>query len=276
MHAWSWKLLRAGSFRLDGGSMFGIIPKAIWSRWVEPDPQNRIPLQANCLLLDNGSQKVLIEAGCGDKWSTKERSIFALEDRTVVDALQEEGVQPEEISSVIVTHLHFDHAGGLSRNNTAGEAVRVFPNAEVVVQRREWEDALANKSTMSKTYLRSHLEPIREAVRLVEGSEEVLPGIRVEPLPGHTWGIQGVFFDDQDNRTIVFPADMMPTAAHVHPAASMGYDMLPHEAMKTKRAFLERAAGEGWRIALGHEPGEAMVNARFHTGSGYSLGAIPG
>jgi glyoxylase-like metal-dependent hydrolase (beta-lactamase superfamily II) len=239
--------------------MFGIIPKAIWSKWTKPDEQNRIPLQTNCLLLDDGSQKVLIETGCGGKFSEKERAIYALEERTIVDALGEVNVKPEEISTVIVTHLHFDHAGGLTRLKESGEPACVFPSAEVVVQRQEWEDAMANKSTMSKTYLSSHLEPIRESVRPVDGIVEVIPGIRVEPLVGHTWGMQGVFFQDDDGE-IAFPADLMPTAAHVHPAASMGYDMLPYETMRTKQAFLDRAAAAGWRILLGHEPGEPLFS----------------
>ena len=275
-NSWSWQLLRAGAFRLDGGSMFGIIPKTIWSRWAEPDEHNRIPLNANCLLLDNGSQKVLVETGCGDKWSDKERAIYALESRTVMDALAEAGVAPEAISTVIVTHLHFDHAGGLTRLNGNGEAIRVFPNAEIVVQQREWEDALANKSTMKRTYLRNHLDPIRESVRLVDGVAEVLPGIRVEPLPGHTWGIQGVFIDTPEMGTLVFPADMMPTAAHVHPAASMGYDMLPYEAMRTKLAFLQRAAEGSWQLLLGHEPGNPLASVHGDPETGFSLDCRPG
>ena len=268
-HTWSWQLLRAGAFRLDGGSMFGIIPKAIWSKWTEPDEQNRIPLQTNCLLLDDGSQKVLIETGCGDKFSEKEQAIYVLEGRTIVDALAEVGVKPEEISTVIVTHLHFDHAGGLTKFEESGEPVCVFPNAEVVVQQQEWEDALANKSTMSKTYLPTHLDPIRDCVRPVDGIAEIMPGIRVEPLVGHTWGMQGVFFQDDDG-VVVFPADLMPTAAHVHPAASMGYDVLPYENMRSKHSFLDRAAREGWQIVLGHEPGEAVFHAAA-TGGNFTL-----
>ena len=257
-HQWSWQLLRAGAFRLDGGSMFGIIPKGIWSRWTEPDDQNRIPLQTNCLLLGDGSRRVLIETGCGSKGSPKDRSIYAMEARTILDALGEIGVDPASISSVIHSHVHFDHAGGLTHLDSAGDPQRSFPNAEVIVQRTEWEDALANKSTMKKTYLRSHLDPVADCVRLVDGSTEVLPGITVQPLLGHTWGMQGIAFDDTSG-TVAFPADLMPTAAHVHPAASMGYDMLPHETMLTKEAFLDRSTAGNCRIVLGHEPGGAIV-----------------
>ena len=254
---WSWRLLRAGTFRLDGGSMFGIIPKGIWSTWTPPDENNRIALQTNCLLLERGNERVLIETGCGSKWTDKERSIYAMEDRTILDALAEIDVEPGSISTVIVSHLHFDHAGGLTHLDADGAPTRSFQNATVIVQQTEWADAIANKSTMSKTYLRSHLDGIEPCVRLIDGAEEVLPGLSVEPLIGHTWGMQGIFFTD-DAGTVAFPADLMPTVAHVHRAASMGYDMLPYDTMRTKEEFLDRAAKNSWRIVLGHEPGEAI------------------
>ena len=115
---WSWKLLRAGTIRLDGGGMFGVVPKTIWSKMIAPDDLNRISLQTNCLLLDDGSKKVLIETGFGDKWSDKERGFYDLERRTVVDALGEVGCDPAAIDLVIVTHLHFDHAAALTRCGT--------------------------------------------------------------------------------------------------------------------------------------------------------------
>ena len=269
-HQWSWTLLRAGAFRLDGGSMFGIIPKTFWSKWADPDERNRIPMQANCLLLDDGSRKVLVETGCGDKWNDKERAIYAMEKRTIRQALEEKGVAPEDISAVIVTHLHFDHAGGLTEIGSNGEPQPVFPEANIYVQRQEWEDALANRSTMSRTYLRSHLDPIQDMVRTIDGIEEFLPGIRVEPLPGHTWGMQGVFFNDTEN-TVVFPGDLMPTLAHVHPAASMAYDVLPHTTMECKAKFLARAEDEGWKIVLDHEPGSAVVRVESDEDNRFEL-----
>ncbi len=257
-HSYRVTPLRAGAFRLDGGGMFGLIPKTIWSTWSAPDPANRIALNTNCLLLDDGSRKVLVETGFGDKWSDKERAIYALERRTVVDALAEIGVEPEAIDEVVVTHLHFDHAAGLTRMDASGQLVPVFPRATIHVQRVEWEDAVANKSTMTRTYLANHLEPIRGRVRPIEGVAEPLPGIAVRPLVGHTWGQQGVFIREAAG-VVVFPADLMPTVHHVHFAANMSYDMLPYENMVTKRGFLEAAAGEGWRLVLDHEPETPIV-----------------
>ena len=256
-HQWQVTILRAGSFRLDGGGMFGIIPKVLWSRWVEPDAENRIGLQTNCLLLQDGSRNVLIEAGCGDKWSERERTQFAMERRTVVDALAEAGVAADRIDTVIVTHLHFDHAAGLTRIED-GRASPVFPNAEVLVQRQEWLDALANRSTMNKTYFPSTLEPIADRVRLLDGACEPLPGLQVEPLPGHTWGMQGVRFRDLEGE-IAFPGDLIPTRWHAHPSVTLAYDVLPHESMVRRRAFLERAESDGTRLVLDHEPGNPLV-----------------
>ena len=256
--AWHWTLLRAGRFRLDGGSMFGVVPRVLWSRAVEPDGKHRIPIQSNCLLLENGSRTVVIETGFGDKWTDKERSIFDLEHRTIADAVREAGHEPEAIDDVIVTHLHFDHAGGLTLAGDDGAPVPTFPNARIHVQEREWEDALANRSTMTRTYLRSHLDPVAERVEFLDGEKEVCEGLVAWPMPGHTWGHQAIRFQD-DKGTVCFPGDVIPTIHHVDPAWNMAYDMLPFTNMESKRALLERAAAEGWRLVLAHEPGAPVV-----------------
>ncbi|MCP3902941.1 MAG: MBL fold metallo-hydrolase [Planctomycetes bacterium] len=256
--AWTWKLLRAGNFRLDGGSMFGVVPKSIWSSITPPDDGNRIPLQTNCLLLTAGELTVLVETGYGGKWSDKERGFYDLERRTVLDALAEENVDPADIDLVVVTHLHFDHAGGLTHLDASGAAVSSFPNAEIVVQRTEWADALANKSTMTKTYLRSHLDPVADQVRTIDGEAHLAPGLTVWPMPGHTWGQQAVAFRDADG-VVCFPGDVMPTRGHAGPAFNMGYDMLPYRNMQSKTNLLKRAAEESWRIVIDHEPGDPVV-----------------
>lgn len=238
--------------------MFGVVPKAVWSRLAPPDEQNRIQLQTNCVLLERNGVRVLIETGFGEKWTDKERGLYDMEHRTVVDALHEISIDPGSIAHVIVTHLHFDHAGALTSYGPDGEPVPTFADAEVIVQRTEWDDALANKSTMTRTYLRLHLDPIADRVRLIDGDAEVLPGIRVEPVPGHTWGQQAVSFDDDAGR-LIFPGDVMPTVNHVGLPFSMGYDMLPYQNMLTKAALLERAVRENIRIVIDHEPGEAVV-----------------
>ncbi len=266
-----WRVLRAGGFRLDGGGMFGIIPKAMWSKWVDADPDNRIGLAMNCVLLERStavsgarSMRVLVECGAGGKWTDKERAIYAFERnhaggiRTVEDALAEAGVAAESVDHVVLTHLHFDHAGGLTRLGSGGALEPVFPNARIHVQRREWEDALANRSTMTRTYLRSHLDPVADQVILHEGESTPLEGIHLLPTPGHTWGHQSVLWRDPSG-TVCYPGDLMPTVHHAHPASSLAYDMLPYDTMLTKVAFLERADREGWRLVLDHEPGDCVV-----------------
>ena len=258
--AWSWKLLRAGGFMLDGGAMFGLIPKPVWTRFIEPDAMNRIPLQQNCLLLEQDGKLVLIECGIGDKFPRKLRDIYCQEERTIVDALHEIDCDPADISTVIISHLHFDHAGGLTRWGADGETPELkIHNAEVVAQKLEWDDALANKSTMHKTYLREHLDPIRERVRLVEGETGILDGITAIPTPGHTWGQHGIAFEAADGGTVCFPGDVMPTANHAGLTFNLAYDVEPYTNMGSKKALLTRASEDDWRLALDHEPGNPIV-----------------
>lgn len=251
--------------------MFGVVPKMIWSRMAPPDDDNRIALSTNCLLLEREGQRVLVETGFGGKWSDKERGFYDLERRTVLDALAGIDVAPETIDHVVVTHLHFDHAGGLTHLSAQGQPATAFPRARIHVQGREWDDACANRAVMTRTYLRSHLDPVAAQIETYAGTAEVLPGIVVEPAPGHTWGQQIVRFRDGTG-PVCFPGDVMPTVNHVGAAFSMGYDIEPYTAMQTKLALLARATDDGWRLVLDHEPGDPVVRVardpaapdRFH------------
>jgi len=330
-------LLRAGRLLLDGGGMFGVIPKTLWSRLIEPDEKNRIELAHNCLLLErvddapgaasaagpaaDGPRRVIVETGTGDKLGGKMRAIFGLEDRTVETALIEQGHDPSEIDDVVVSHLHFDHAGGLTRRVRAGERADwtagpgeasgdepgvklTFPNARVHVQAREWADALANDAVMTKTYYRDHLEPLR--VPLADGGDrlatvdspppfspgviphreetpgtsvqermtEILPGIFVFRVPGHTWGQQAVLFHDEDHRPIVFTPDLLPTAHHVGAAYSLAYDVEPYTSMVTKRWFLEEAVAGGWVLMLDHEAETPLVRVEPDGSGWFRLEAV--
>ena len=272
MKEWSWQLLRAGAFRLDGGAMFGVIPKALWSNMTAPDDANRIALQTNCVLLQRDDHKVLIETGFGNKFGEKDKKIFALQERWIGQALEDVGISREEITAVVVTHLHFDHAGGLTYFDTDDADASPkpsFPNAKIFTQRTEWEDAKANKSTMTKAYLSDHLYPVEDQIVLVDGEAEIIPGITVKPVPGHTWGQQSVRFRDEQG-FLCFPGDVMPTIHHAGAPFNMAYDMLPHQNMLTKAALLEQASQDNWRIITDHEPDQAVVSVekdergRFH------------
>src|SRR4051812_3724769 len=178
--AYRWQLLRAGPLKLDGGGMFGVVPRVVWSRAMPPDEQHRVTVAHNCLLLrrvDDPFDLTLIETGSGDKFDPKMREIFGLTDRTIRDAVAEVA-RPEDVRRIVVSHLHFDHAGGLTLRTKAGERADwpdpatglgvslTFPNAEVIVQGREWLDATENNAVMTRTYHRDHLEPIRDRVKL--------------------------------------------------------------------------------------------------------------
>ena len=245
---WNWKVLDAGRFALDGGSMFGVVPKTLWSKLVEPDSKNRIPEACNCVLLERGDERVLIETGYGDGWSDKEVDMFAMNGVTIADALSNIDIDPASINTVILSHLHFDHAAGIA----------LLPNAKVVVQKQEWDDANASRSTMSRTYLPRVLDSIRDRIVLVDGNCTILDDIQLTVRRGHTWGLQSIEFHDKDG-TVCFCSDVMPTCNHVGLAYSMGYDMLPWDNAQTKETLLATAVAEGWRMVLYHEPDTPVV-----------------
>ncbi len=291
-----WKLLRAGGFKLDAGSMFGLIPRVVWSKAVATDDQGRMDVHHNCLLLERATdvpdgvvspKLILVECGTGNKLDAKMAGVFALEPRWVYDALHEVDCDPKDIERVVVTHLHFDHAGGLTRKPMPGEgggahnAIPSFPNAVIHAQAREWSDALANRSVMTRTYYRDHLDPVAERMVTVDSprpfvsgtildrdaeplvpmelrTTEIVPGLRVFLVPGHTWGQQAISFRDTSGRNVVFTPDVMPTAAHLGAAYSLAYDVEPYTSMISKRWFLGEAAARGWTLVLDHEPGNPV------------------
>jgi glyoxylase-like metal-dependent hydrolase (beta-lactamase superfamily II) len=304
-----WQLLHAGPILLDGGGMFGLIPHVVWTKVIPPDDRNRIKLAHNCLLLERDAKPILIETGSGNKFGPKMRKIFGLSDQWVADALRQAGCLPEAVEHVIVTHLHFDHAGGLTRAALADEApawvrpadgsddasrvVRTFPRARIIVQRREWEDALANRSVMTRTYFRDNLEPIREQLTLIESplpflpghipdrgdlpattvgqrETEVLPGVFVFRTPGHTWGQQAVRFIDEEGRNIVYVPDVMPSIYHLGPTYNLAYDVEPYTSMCSRRWLLEEAVINDWLLVLNHEPGNPLQRVR-RDGKGWYL-----
>jgi len=249
-------LIPTGRFRLDGGAMFGVVPKVLWERTTRPDENNRIELALNCLLIRDGNRATVVETGMGSKWNAKEREIYAFRDEPgLLGGLSRLGAAPESIDSVILTHLHFDHAGGSTLRGTNGELVPTFPNATYWVQREEWDFATRPNERTQASYRPENFEPLwREGrIRLTEGEADIEPGLSVIPLPGHTPGLQGALIRGGGG-VALYPSDLVPTAAHVPYPYIMGYDVLPLTTLETKKRILPRAVREGWVFLLVHEP----------------------
>jgi glyoxylase-like metal-dependent hydrolase (beta-lactamase superfamily II) len=328
-------LLRAGTFRLDAGNMFGLIPRVVWSRTVTPDDRNRVTLQHNCLLLERvddvptpattptaisarlpAPKLILLETGTGDKLDPASRDLFAMDDQTIHTALDKAQCNPADIGAVVCSHLHFDHAGALTRLLRPGEApawtgqassfgaargdhsvALSFPNATLFTQAREWADALAARSVMTRTYFADHLLPLKqraaELVRLIDSppphpvastpdrdtpplpqharETQVTPGVFVFRVPGHTWGQQATRFTDERGRTIVFVPDVIPTAWHVGQAYSLGYDVEPYTSMISRTWLLREACEKGWVLMLNHEPGHPFFTVKPNAKGWYDL-----
>ncbi len=242
---------------LDGGAMFGIIPKPIWSRTVECDEANRIPLATNCFFLEAHGKRILVETGCGhsSKYGPKELGFFKFGAHWLLDSLVAAGIDRQSIDFVILTHLHFDHAGGGTMPDGRGGYVPTFPNARYLVQRGEWQDAVESHAVMTGTYRKENLAPLEAAnvLSLVDGETEVVPGIRVRPFPGHTRHQQGVIFENGEKRAIL-PADLMPTSAHVGLRYNMAYDLMPFENMVNKQRLLSETAQDDTTLLIGQDP----------------------
>ena len=261
------QVLSGGRFRLDGGGMFGVIPRPLWSRLYPPDDRGRIALDTNCLLVRTGDEVILVDTGNGPKLSAKEQEIFDLRPGdTILENLAACEVRPEEITTVLLTHLHMDHAGGASRLD-GEESVAAFPRARYVVQCQEWEDALANRSHMRVSYRTENLRPLEQSGRLhlLDGDCEVAPGITVRVTGGHTRAHQSVLLRS-DGEGAIYLGDVCPTPAHFRPAYNMAYDMAPYETMQAKARLLREASEEGWLVFFDHEPEQRILRVREEDG----------
>ncbi len=259
--------LDAGLVRLDGGAMFGVVPKPLWSKRIEPDDRNRIPLAMRCLLVETAGRLVLVDDGLGNKESDKFRQIYGVENEgtptRLEDSLREAGFAPGDVDVVVNTHLHFDHAGGNTVLEPDGAVRPAFPNARYVVRRGEWEVAHLDNERIRASYLPASFEPLvaADVVELVEEDREVAPGVRVVRTPGHTAHHQSVRVDLGSGETLFYLADLVPTTAHVPLSWIMGYDLEPLVTLESKRRVLGRAAKEGWLLVFEHDPRVACARA---------------
>jgi glyoxylase-like metal-dependent hydrolase (beta-lactamase superfamily II) len=248
-------------FRLDGGAMFGVVPRNLWSRVCPPDEQNRIRMNMNCVFIDTGAERILIETGIGEKWSAKHIEMFGItRQRTLAESLRLiAGVEPDSITIVINTHLHFDHAGGNTTPNGNGGAVPAFSNARYFVSRGEFEHAEAPSERDRASYMAENWQPLRATgqLELKEAEYEVVRGLTMETYPGHNRSMQ-CWRLNREGQTLFGFADLVPMRAHVPFAWIMGYDLYPVETLEVKKKLLPQAAREGWTCLFYHDPDEPL------------------
>jgi len=251
--------IEAGVQQLDGGAMFGVVPKPLWERRIPADLRNRIPLALRCLLVEAPNALVLIDTGIGNKYGEKFADIYGVlnsgDPTRLEDGIRDAGFEPEDVDIVLSTHLHFDHAGGNTVRGEDGVIRPAFPNARYVVQKGELEFAHSQNERIRASYLLDNIEPVTEAGLwdLVEGEAEVTEGIRVVPTPGHTPHHQSVLVSS-DGDTACFLADVCPTSAHLPLPWIMGYDLEPLLTLESKRSLWERARADDWLLVFEHDP----------------------
>jgi glyoxylase-like metal-dependent hydrolase (beta-lactamase superfamily II) len=269
--------LQAGLQQLDGGAMFGVVPKTLWERKIPADALNRIPLGMRCLLIEHPEGLVLVDTGVGNKENEKFCNIYGIENSPVgtagptqlESALAEAGFAPADVTMVINSHLHFDHAGGNTRRGEDGSAVASFPNARYVARRGEWDWAHRVNERTSASYFAHNYEPLQATrqLELVDSDMELLTGISLRHTPGHTPHHQGIMIESGTER-LFYLADVCPTTSHVPLPWIMGYDVEPLVTLESKRRLWAEAVSEGWTVMFEHDSLNAW--GRIHVdGKGY-------
>jgi glyoxylase-like metal-dependent hydrolase (beta-lactamase superfamily II) len=276
--------IESGRFLLDGGAMFGVVPKTLWSDQIPADDKNRIPMAMRCLLIKskNTGKIYLVDNGSGTKFNEKMTKIYGLdyEHSDLVSSLANAGVQPEDVTDMVFSHLHFDHCGGTTRYDDSGELIEVFPNALYHVNKRHWETANNPNAREKASFFAENLDPISKSGRLqlLEDHYTFEDGFTTLPMEGHTVGQQLPVLSDSA-RTVVFAADLLPTFAHVPLPWVMGYDMVPVQTLKEKEDFLNKAVEKSWYIFLEHDASHEVItiknkNGKFSMDQSLSLSEI--
>ena len=245
-----------GPFKLDGGAMFGVVPRMLWEQKAAPDDRHRIQLAMRPLLVEAAWGRMLIDCGAGDKMGSKERDIYALDRTRALDqALAEAGLGASDIDIVLATHLHFDHFGGATLRSPEGRLLPRFPRARYVIRTAEWHDATHPHERNRASYLQDDFVPLQDAgvVDSYEGDDVIRPGVRVVRTGGHT-GQHQIVFLESGGRTAVFVADLIPTTAHLQDAWVMGYDLFPVDTLMFKKRFIREAIEREYLIVFEHDP----------------------
>lgn len=245
-------ILSDGNYYIDGGAMFGIIPKVMWEKRIAADEYNNIPMGTNSVLIRTGRENVLIETGIGDKLSEKRQAIYRHRPR-LMNSFEEARVSPDEIDIVVNTHLHFDHCGW-NTYYRHGEPVPTFPRATYYVQRGELEHAHEQHERDYVSYMTDNYDPLVNSgqMKLLDGDAEIVPGICVKIYPGHTRNMQVVIIRS-GGRTAAYPSDILCDAKHLDPTWVLGYDLYPLETIASKHRFYQQAIPEQWLVIFTHD-----------------------
>ncbi len=251
------EILQTESFGLDGGAMFGVVPRNLWSKVSPPDEQNRIRMNTASIYIEAGDERIIVDTGMGDKWTDKLRKIYNVaESPTLPEQLEKvAGVKPEDITIIVNTHLHFDHCGGNTRTTDNGEIVPTFPNARYMVSRREYEHAREPLERDRASYMPENWQAIAKSgqLELKDDVYEVVAGLTMETVTGHNHTMQCMRLV-RDGKTLYNFVDLVPTRHHVTPAWLMGYDLYPVETLANKKRLLPQAAREEWLCVFIHDP----------------------
>jgi len=260
--------LSDGVFRLDGGSMFGVVPKPLWEKRAPADGKNRITLGLRPLVVRSADKTMIIDAGIGDKMDAKSIAIYGIgRSRNLDHALAEAGLDADRIDLVLASHLHFDHAGGFTMRDSSGALVPRFPRARYVARTGEWEDATHPHERNRASYLKENFVPLMDAGVLELAPEDgaIMSGVRVVRTGGHTMHHQMVIIESQD-RTAVFAADLIPTTAHIDAPWIMAYDLYPMDTLAFKRTFIREAIEREYLVFFEHDPVVAAGYIRENNG----------
>ena len=266
---WEFRAVHDGRFKLDGGAMFGVVPKTFWQKQHPADEHNRIDLDLRCLLADGpDGRRVLVDTGMGERWDEKKAGIFGLARRPnqLVAELAELGVTRGSVTDVILTHLHFDHAGGAVREGDDG-LEPTFPEARHWIQKRQWDWAHGPSERDRASFRAEDFALLKDRGRLelVDGPGEIMPGVRVTPVSGHTPGQQMVEFHTGAG-VLVYCADLLPFLSQVHVPWIMGFDLNPLLTVTEKKQFLTRAVEDDYVLVFEHDPVHEAATVRFEDG----------
>jgi len=256
--------LHDGTWKLDGGAMFGIVPKPLWTRETPADEKNRIVLRCNCPLIRTGKENILIDCGLGRKWTDKQREIYSFEARPVLlEELARVGLKPADITILAHSHLHLDHAGWSTQLNAKGELEPVFVNARHIVERRELDIARRPNEIQRGTYLAPNISPIDRGVGydIFDELREIVPGVTLFRTGGHTAGHCGVRIES-GGQTAIFIGEMMPTVAHRHLPWVMAYDLYPLETLEMKRKLFKEILAKKALVLMNHDPQHFALRLR--------------